>query len=328
MTGRSALLGEISGIVLFHLLLLPGSASAQDADEFVGGVEPCKLCHPRQVESFSATTMGKLFLQHPRDAGEALGCETCHGPAQVHIETAGREKVAGFISFSRKDPTPVEEQNAVCLKCHEKTARLYWRGSPHESRNVGCTNCHTIMKDVSERSQAAGAEIATDFLLATSGGVGDRSQLARATVIGTCGQCHTRQRAQLMRSSHMPMREGKIDCATCHNPHGTAGEKLLKANSVNETCYGCHAEKRGPFLWEHAPVTESCINCHEPHGSNHEKLLKTSKPRLCQQCHMVTAHRTQPFTPQNVYVFNRSCTNCHSQIHGSNHPSATRLFQR
>ena len=42
----------------------------------------------------------------------------------------------------------------------------------------------------------------------------------------------------------------------------------LKAASVNEQCYTCHTEKRGPFLWEHAPVRESCLNCHTPHGSN------------------------------------------------------------
>jgi predicted CXXCH cytochrome family protein len=28
-----------------------------------------------------------------------------------------------------------------------------------------------------------------------------------------------------------------------------------------------------------------------------------------------------------VFVFNRSCTNCHPQVHGSNHPSGLR-FQR
>ncbi|MBI2821431.1 MAG: hypothetical protein HYX74_04350 [Acidobacteria bacterium] len=272
--------------------------------------------------------MGRLFLKHPRNDKETLGCETCHGPGQAHIESGGRKGIEGFISFSREDRTPVEQRNAVCLRCHEKTGRLYWRGSPHDSRNVACTDCHTIMKNISVRSQLTEANIASDSQLAGTANVPDRAQLAKATVIETCGRCHIQQRAQLMRSSHMPLREGKMDCTSCHNPHGGVNDKLLKANSINETCYACHAEKRGPFLWEHAPVTESCMNCHEAHGSNHEKMLKVSKPRLCQQCHMVTEHRTQPHTRESTYVLNRSCTNCHSQIHGSNHPSATRLFQR
>jgi hypothetical protein len=37
-----------------------------------------------------------------------------------------------------------------------------------------------------------------------------------------------------------------------------------------------------------------------------------------------TRHPTTPQSPQALFVFNRSCTNCHSQIHGSNHPSGVR----
>lgn len=264
------------------------------------GVETCKVCHSGQFETFTKTLMGKVLLKSPRNELEKRGCEVCHGPGSAHLAEGAR-----LLAFGKNPPQAVAEQNAVCLQCHEKTARLHWRGSAHESRDVACTECHKIMEKVSVRSQ-----------------------LVKVTVIETCGQCHLQRRAQLMRSSHMPLREGKMDCATCHNPHGTASEKLLKANSVNENCYTCHAEKRGPFLWEHAPVTESCSNCHEPHGSNHEKLLKLAKPRLCQSCHVVTRHRTEPLTPTNFRVFNRSCTNCHSMIHGTNHPSGDRKFQR
>ena len=34
---------------------------------------------------------------------------------------------------------------------------------------------------------------------------------------------------------------------------------MIKADSVNELCYTCHTEKRGPFLFEHAPVREDCV---------------------------------------------------------------------
>ena len=71
------------------------------------------------------------------------------------------------------------------------------------------------------------------------------------------------RRAQLQRSSHMPFREGKVTCTSCHNPHGTPIRKQLFRATVNENCYSCHAERRGPFLWEHPPVMENCANCHE-----------------------------------------------------------------
>jgi DmsE family decaheme c-type cytochrome len=153
--------------------------------------------------------------------------------------------------------------------------------------------------------------------------------------IEVCGQCHLQRKAQLMRSSHMPMKEGKIVCSDCHNPHGSPNPSQLKQTSVNENCYTCHTERRGPFLWEHPPVFENCANCHEPHGSVNDRLLKVTDPRVCSSCHLHTGH---PVTPRpgvttpipnnptrnlqpSVFFFNRSCTNCHSQLHGSNHPS-------
>jgi DmsE family decaheme c-type cytochrome len=122
----------------------------------------------------------------------------------------------------------------------------------------------------------------------------------------------------------MPLREGKLTCTNCHNPHGSASDAMLKEASINDNCYKCHAEKRGPFLWEHPPVRENCLNCHEAHGSNLEYLLKVQRPRLCQDCHSI-GHASQ--SPLVNTAFNRSCNNCHSQIHGSNHPSGV-LFQR
>lgn len=299
----------LAATVAALLLLLQGpvkparAAAPQPPPPGFVDAETCKTCHLDQFERFSATTMGKLFLKHPRTAKEALGCESCHGPGKAHVESGGTA-FDGMITFSKKDPTPVERRNTICLECHQKTTRLHWQGSPHELRDLACTNCHRVMENISERSQ-----------------------LAKATEVETCGQCHLERRAQLMRSSHMPLREGKLTCTTCHNPHGAVTDSLLRANSVNEKCYTCHAEKRGPFLWEHPPVTENCSNCHEPHGSNHEKLLKISKPRLCQQCHIETRHPTRPQDPRTRFVFNRSCSNCHSEVHGSNHPSG-RSFTR
>jgi DmsE family decaheme c-type cytochrome len=115
-----------------------------------------------------------------------------------------------------------------------------------------------------------------------------------------------------------------MTCTSCHNPHGTVTQTLLKENSINDTCYTCHAEKRGPFLWEHAPSIESCTVCHDAHGSNHERMLKVPKPRQCQQCHVESRHPTSPYgrdAGSAKFVMGRSCVNCHVNIHGSNHPS-------
>ncbi|HEU5323211.1 MAG TPA: DmsE family decaheme c-type cytochrome [Methylomirabilota bacterium] len=313
LSGR--LLGAVGGgAVLVLLLALVQSCSPArtqapvarppapppSSDAYVGA-ETCKGCHEEAYNKFAHTKMGRIFLKHPRDARERLACENCHGPGKAHAEAGGGKGVGGMITFARNDPTPVARRNETCLTCHTKGNRLFWSGSAHEARDVACTNCHTIMTDVTPRAQ-----------------------LAKPTEIETCGTCHLRQRAQQLRSSHMPLREGKMTCTSCHNPHGSVTPALLKEPSPNDTCFTCHAEKRGPFLWEHAPVVESCANCHEPHGSNHEKMLKVAKPRLCQQCHVESRHPTNPYglnTPSLKFVLGRACVSCHTNIHGSNHPS-------
>ena len=99
---------------------------------------------------------------------------------------------------------------------------------------------------------------------------------------------------------------------------------MLWENSVNDNCYKCHAEKRGPFLFEHAPVRENCLNCHDPHGSINEYSLKMSRPRLCYECHTIGHGQAGLNSQFNV---SRSCQNCHTLIHGSNSPAGA-VFQR
>ena len=299
--------GVVGSVVLGLVVLgLPTEAAAQKPAAAAmapgyAGSDVCKGCHEDQVTTFERTTMGRLFLKHPRNAKESLGCEGCHGPGKAHADAGGGKNVGGLISFARNDPTPVEKRNEMCTTCHNKGGHLFWKGSAHESRDVACTGCHKVMEDVSPRAA-----------------------LAKPTVLETCGTCHLQKRAQQMRSSHMPLREGKMTCVSCHNPHGTVTPALLKENSAPDTCFTCHADKRGPFLWEHAPVVESCATCHDPHGSNHESMLKVAKPRLCQQCHIESRHPTSPYSTDTAslrFVRGRSCVSCHSNIHGSNHPS-------
>jgi DmsE family decaheme c-type cytochrome len=278
----------------------PPTAPAPLPSGYVGA-ETCRGCHEEAFRKFETTKMGRLFLKQPRNMNEQLACESCHGPGQKHVEAGGGKGVGGMITFAKNDPTPVERRNETCTSCHNRGPHLFWKGSAHESRDVACTSCHKIMEAVPARAQ-----------------------LAKATEIETCGTCHLQKRAQQMRSSHMPLREGKMTCTSCHNPHGTATPALLKEPTLNDTCFTCHAEKRGPFLWVHAPVNESCANCHDPHGSNQQAMLKTPKPRLCQQCHVETRHPTNPYgrnTASLKFVLGRSCSSCHVNIHGSNHPS-------
>jgi len=278
----------------------PVAEAAESGPATYVGSAACIRCHRDQFGTFEQTLMGQIFLHHPRDAQEKEGCESCHGPGSKHVKTKAPEDI---ISFAKDSPLPVVERNAICLSCHERGDRTYWDGSVHQTRDLACTTCHQVMEKVSVKFQ-----------------------LAKSTEPEVCFQCHKDVRAKMVNSSHMPLLNGSITCSSCHNPHGSATDGLLREASVNETCYKCHADKRGPFLWEHEPVRDNCLNCHNPHGSVNEYMLIIQRPRLCQSCHMGPGHGN-PGNPMTVQSVNRSCQNCHTLVHGSNSP-AGELFQR
>ncbi|MBI4828781.1 MAG: DmsE family decaheme c-type cytochrome [Nitrospinae bacterium] len=312
--GRLAFIALLMGAAAGVLWAPPGADAATAQD--------CRLCHEDFFESFSETMHGKVLLHNPRNDMQAKGCEACHGPGEAHMADAkdGRgNDLAKITSFKKHSPLTAAQKNEVCLGCHTNDDyKMYWKGSQHQSNGVACVDCHTIMKKT-----------------------GKTRQMAKGTVEDTCFQCHTQRKAQFQRTNHMPFREGKMTCTNCHNPHGSAGQRLLVGLTVNETCYTCHMEKRGPFLWEHAPVRENCTNCHDPHGTNNHKALKAKIPFLCQRCHANTNHPSNAYTdPRAVdangayvttgtgqFMYNRGCLNCHQQIHGSNSPSGPRFHR-
>jgi len=294
---------------LAALLALPGLAaatqaspppSAQTVAGFVGA-EVCATCHTEQAEHLAATPHGKGKFA----SLSAHGCETCHGPGSNHVNNPDDPALQPRI-----DRLSPREQTAVCQKCHTSGAQFFWHASVHETRGLSCESCHSVHSFKSEKAQ-----------------------LKVASETEACLSCHKNVRVDMWKNSHHPIREGKISCSDCHNPHGSQTRGLIKAASVNEQCYTCHTEKRGPFLWEHAPVRESCLNCHTPHGSNHQKLQKTATPYLCQQCHSNTRHPGTLYDASSLAdqsrasnrIFNRACLDCHVAVHGSNHPSSPYL---
>jgi DmsE family decaheme c-type cytochrome len=299
----------------------PVSARAQ-VDRTLGGDQKCTVCHD---ETWQTPILTIYQTKHGVKGDERTpGCQTCHGTSVDHqSDPAGKAPDVVFGSKSKK-LSPVETRNATCLACHESKVlpRQHWSGSEHEMHGVACTDCHESH-------------------------VPKQAVLNPATQFQVCSKCHKAEQAQIHRYSRHPILEGKVTCSSCHNVHGSVGPKLLAKESVNETCYTCHAEKRGPFLWEHAPVVDDCTNCHTPHGSNISPMLKVKAPMLCQNCHsgdhgknlysganlpngnVTTVNGQLPVGQQSPAAQGnaRSCMLCHSTIHGSNHPAGAK-FER
>jgi DmsE family decaheme c-type cytochrome len=268
------------------------------------GADTCLACHKDpKLRGIFASPHGER--DDSRTPFGQLQCESCHGPKGAHPR-GGRESI---ITFGEGALTPVDQQNAKCLACHESPIGNDWHAGEHAAQDLGCASCHD-------------PHMARDPVLATS------------TQPDVCYQCHKRQRGEVQKPYAHPVRFGSMDCSDCHAPHGSATEASLRRVTLNETCYECHADKRGPFAFEHQPVTEDCSLCHAPHGSNHPALLTRRPPLLCQQCHSQAGHpsvsRTSAGLPDNspsAFLLGGSCLNCHAQVHGSNHPSGITLMR-
>jgi DmsE family decaheme c-type cytochrome len=314
-----------SALVLFLQLLamlaanafIAGEAMAQQAearkDLVLRGDARCTRCHDENDE-FPVLAIGKTRHGTVAD-GRTPTCTSCHGESDTHVNKPpnATERPKPDRTFTRTSLTPVQVRNDACMSCHRKdSTRSHWDGSTHQARDVACTSCHQVHAQH------------------------DRVR-EKITQPEVCFTCHKEQRTQMTRPSRHPILEGKVVCSDCHNPHGSVGPKLVKRDSVNDTCYACHMEKRGPFVHPHEPVGEDCGLCHNPHGTVTENLLKMRAPFLCHQCH--TPHG--PNTPQLLgrqvvpnsvtttgknpinITQGRGCLNCHTEVHGSNNPSTT-----
>ena len=277
----------------------PAAPAQPPAPGDFAGTDTCVLCHEAQGNSLKGTQHAQA--KNPRTPMANHGCESCHGPGKAHAED---ENAGKMRKISQMTPG---EKNQICLTCHNRGNHAGWEGSGHERRNLSCTTCHSVHSPKSfER------------------------QLVKATQTELCATCHRVQVAKTERAvAHMPVREGKMACSSCHNPHGSISNvKALRAGtSVAESCMTCHTEMRAPVLWEHAPVKENCATCHDPHGSSNDRMLVVRMPMLCQRCHVATRHPASIYDNNAITVnksnrmFGRSCVNCHSNVHGSNHPS-------
>jgi DmsE family decaheme c-type cytochrome len=260
------------------------------------GEETCLTCHEGQ--SYKGTLHAVTF--NPRTPASTHGCESCHGPGKAHVDGGGDK--AKIVNPKNLTPQAASE---ICTTCHDRAKHALWGGSQHDQRNVGCVTCHSVHTPKGPK------------------------QLRARTEPELCGTCHKNITNKLQRFNHMPVREEKMVCSSCHNPHGSSNAKLLKAGtSVDESCTSCHTEKRGPYLWEHAPVADSCVTCHDPHGSNNERLLVAKLPFLCQRCHVTSRHPPTVYegfllkNSQNANkIFGRGCVQCHQMVHGSNSPN-------
>ncbi len=198
----------------------------------------------------------------------------------------------------------------TCLACHEKEGKEF-QLSTHSRINIskedgtanGCEMCH-----------------GPGSVHADNGG-------GRGTMINPrknpeiCFTCHMDKKMEFRLPYRHPVLEGKMSCSDCHSLHGSDSRPwtATSVEGVNEVCFKCHKEQRGPFPWEHQALRDGCTSCHKVHGAITDKMLVARDNNLCLRCHIQTTFPNIGNSNHNTRLVEGACwsAGCHTAPHGS-----------
>jgi hypothetical protein len=198
----------------------------------------CLFCHANEARS---DPDGVNHFPTPAFThGHAIGCERCHGPGDLHAQTADRLDI---VNPSRLE-WPLRE--AVCEQCHlEALARAVRRGRGLYDFRPGLPLEDFWAVYVAAREGAEGQKAVS----------------------------HVEQmyQSRCFRDSGPP---AKLGCVSCHDPHVKVGPAERVA-FYRGRCLTCHPSVRRPADGEHGcslPLAtrlrqrpdDSCIDCHMP----------------------------------------------------------------
>jgi len=225
-------------------------APPQVAGASFTGTKGCVECHADVTDHFATATHARLALADPK-VGDT-GCEACHGPGSLHVNSGG---AAGTIVNPGKSPES-------CFQCHLDKRGEFSLPHAHQVINgrMSCNDCHDPHKGNVVLNSGADLESKNE----------------------TCTACHTAQKGPFL-FKHNAMLEG---CTICHNPHGSVNDKMLVARDAN-LCLRCHLEHpvmegNGTILVGNEDHRSRLQNgtcwsagCHEDvHGSNASKSMR------------------------------------------------------
>ena len=209
--------------------MVPGSDTTHpQTRRFIS--DKCMFCHnayPGTPPANQSPGREPVFTSLP----QGIDCQRCHGPGGEHIRTSGR---AAIVNPAKLSP---ERRMEVCMQCHMETTS-------------GRIPAMLQAFDRGTFSYIPGQPLA-DFAIAFdhAAGTGHDSKFEAVSSV-----YRLRQSRCFLESA------GKLECATCHDPHriprGT--EALRQYSSV---CLKCHTSEHPAGV---TATAADCITCHMP----------------------------------------------------------------
>lgn len=264
------------------------------------------------------------------DMDPSVVCRQCHdGTRRLNPGIWDRETFNHPLEHSSELSLPedlrlTEQGDLDCFSCHamhrpdgeteDDTGPVELEEGEPESILVACEHCHQALLDGAleqpRQSHAVGKTLPWSA---------DREALASLTTIV----------------------DDRVECRTCHRPHGALSDKLLvvPADSSSALCQGCHkrevnnasghpfdeepSEDMAAVLADNGVVLTTdgrldCLSCHAPHDNASAPLLRFPGGPLgaCEVCHQDRFEQIQRGDHHE-----KSCVDCHG-MHRENQPTS------
>jgi len=194
-------------------------------------IEPyCLFCHANRVEPV------ELSVNHYREPvfrGDAIGCERCHGPGELH---ARRQEV-------------VEGRDLTIVNPRHLNPSL---------RSAVCEQCHLLGDQRIDRLDHDAFDYRPGLPSIAFYAIYGRVNQSKNKAVGHVEQMKA---SRCFRES-----QGRLGCTSCHDPHEAPSPQDRIAH-FREQCLACH-ERNGCKLPIPVRLAESqddsCIQCHMP----------------------------------------------------------------
>ena len=213
-----------------------------------------------------------------------VGCEQCHGPGSAHV---AQPVLNNILNPARQNHV---QANDTCIQCHSQ-------GQPLSNPIKGQYYDWAV-------GYRAGLKLSDFWKL-------EEHKLGETTFTHFPDGTAHKNRMQGNDFVQSLMYERGVTCFSCHDPHGTQNEAMLR-KPVNEICGSCHSpnSQNGPHAvsieahtHHKADSTGSqCVSCHMP------KILPELPGGPFVATH--TFHFVSPSQTDALKIPN-ACNNCH-----------------
>lgn len=213
-------------------------------------VTGCLFCHSNQVMPIKGTLSQ---YKMPPFQGHAIGCQRCHGPAELHLTKGGVKNQDG-IDVTIVNPRHLKwrEREAVCQQCHlvgEEKVLHFGRSHFDFRPGLPLESFYSVFVGTSNaKSRRAVGHVEQMYV----------------------SQCFLQSPEDV-----------KLGCISCHDPHKKPAE-ATKLNYYRNRCLQCHTDQSCSEKLDKRGLQEDhCSVCHMPkYGSSDIPHTATTDHRI------------------------------------------------